>query len=61
LAFYDKIFDQLKDLDISIFIANAGVMYVGKLWEVSLKRYQLMLDINTYQLALMTKKFETIL
>jgi len=29
LEFYDRIFDQIKDLDVSMFFANAGVMYVG--------------------------------
>jgi len=43
-----------------VFIANAGVMYVGKFNDVTAKRHQHMLDVNVYHSAIMSKRFETV-
>ena len=59
-AFYDAIYQKLKDLDIAILINNAGVMYTGRFDEFGPEatRWKEMLDINILHVAMMTMYFK---
>jgi len=56
LAWYHNIFDQVKDLDISMVIVNAGEMYCGTLEDKGLKfKYQI--DTNIYHFVMFHRFF----
>jgi hypothetical protein len=56
--FYDKLWKtELEVLDISIFINNAGVMYIGAIETCDVDKLTQMLDVNVVPLVMLTKKF----
>ena len=57
LGFYRNILDQVQDLDISIVIANAGVLLIGSVEKTSASRQCGMVDVNMYHYVMMHKLF----
>ena len=48
IAFYEELASKCEDLDLSIVIANAGVMTVGNFEKFPGKVCQEMIDVNAY-------------
>lgn len=57
MALYDKILEQVKDLDIGLIVLNAGVSNEGYYLKVETQKLQEMLDTNCYQVGAMIQKF----
>lgn len=57
LAFYRNLLDLVKDLDVSIVIANAGLMNIGAIETMKDGWLQSMLDVNIYHYIMMHKVF----
>ena len=57
LSFYKNILDEVEVLDVSIVIANAGVLLIGPVEEMKLSRQCGMIDVNMYHYVMMHKVF----
>ena len=57
LQSYQNIAAKCANLDVSIVIANAGVMIVGDFINFPSEKSQSMLDVNAYQYVMMHKAF----
>lgn len=55
--FFRAKLDQVRDLDTSIVIANAGLLAIGPLCEVQPFQLQSMLDVYVYHYTLIAKVF----
>lgn len=54
---YQKVSDDLKDLDISIFVNNAGIMPLGAWKDLTAETVKECTETNVHGLALLTKIF----
>lgn len=57
IDFYKNILHQVSDLDVSIVIANAGVLLIGAIETTEAQRQCGMLDVNMYHYVMMHKVF----
>ena len=57
LSFYQNILSEVEELDISIVIANAGVLLIGPVEEMKANRQCGMIDVNLYHYVMMHKIF----
>ncbi|CDW80016.1 short chain dehydrogenase reductase family protein [Stylonychia lemnae] len=57
VQFYQNIYDQVKDLDISILVNNAGVMLNGRVDLINPKALTDTIDVNVVQVCMMTSQF----
>lgn len=57
LEFYHAIYEELKELDISILVNNAGVLYTDYFKDLPLKEITDTLDVNVTHVSAMSKVF----
>ena len=57
IRFYKDIYEQVGDKKLSIVIANAGVLQVGRYIDMEPWKIQQILDVNVYHYAMMQKVF----
>ena len=57
VAFYQNIYNQVKDLDISIVITNAAILRCGYLTEKDAEIWSDQIDANSYHYVMMQKLF----
>jgi short-subunit dehydrogenase len=57
IAFYQEIYDQVKDLDIAVLINDAGVFNTGYFDNMAVKQIKDMLDVNVVHVSMMTSLF----
>ena len=55
--FYRNLYNTVKDLDISIVMANAGLLLVNYWMGTSMRQSTLMMDVNMYHYMMMHKIF----
>ena len=61
MAFYSKIVEKVKDLDIGLCVINAGVCHADYIDRVPTNLLQEMIDVNTYHVGALLQKFTTML
>ena len=55
LELYERIYEEVKDLDISILVNNAGVLHNGYFRDLTVKQVTEQVIVNTYPYILLTK------
>ena len=57
IDFYKELLQEVKDLDISIVLANAGILRCGALETTRPEVFTDMIDVNTYHYWMIHKVF----
>lgn len=57
MAYYDDLYNQIKDKDVSMLICNAGILRFGLYEEIDHKFLTDLLDVFVYNVSIMNKKF----
>lgn len=57
LSYYQNAADEVKDLDISIFVNNAGVMHLEPFESLTLEQIKEMVETNVYGVSVLAKIF----